>query len=257
GGSTPRSPPPNEPMPRSPSASRTRATPDAVRRASAGMGRVLSGLPVAVQLGHGGGTVVTPASRPPRAICLHGHYYQPPREDPWLGVVEPEPSAAPDRDWNTRITRECYVPCAAARILDARGRLREVLSIYEWTSFDFGPTLLAWLVPHAPEVVAALRRADAAARRRTGHGSAWAQPYAHPILPLASPADVRTQMLWGRRDFETVSAARPRACGCRRWRSTGRASRRSPTRASRSRCSRRTRHDACGPSGRPTTPGAR
>src|SRR5581483_3475327 len=166
GGSTPRSPPPNEPMPRSPSASRTRATPDAVRRASAGMGRVLSGLPVAVQLGHGGGTVVTPASRPPRAICLHGHYYQPPREDPWLGVVEPEPSAAPDRDWNTRITRECYVPCAAARILDAR------------------------------------RRADAAARRRTGHGSAWAQPYAHPILPLASPADVRTQMLWGRRDFE-------------------------------------------------------
>ncbi len=135
-------------------------------------------------------------------MCLHGHYYQPPREDPWLGVVEPEPSAAPDRDWNTRITRECYAPCAAARILDAGGRLRAVLSVYEWTSFDFGPTLLAWLAPHAPEVVAALRRADAAARRRTGHGNAWAQPYAHPILPLASPADVRTQVLWGRRDFE-------------------------------------------------------
>jgi alpha-amylase/alpha-mannosidase (GH57 family) len=166
------------------------------------MGRVLSGLPVGVQLGHGGASVVTRASRPPRAICLHGHYYQPPREDPWLGIVEPEPSAAPDRDWNTRITRECYAPCTAARILDPRGRLREVLSIYEWTSFDFGPTLLAWLAPHAPEVVAALHRADAAARRRTGHGNAWAQPYAHPILPLSSPADVRTQVLWGRRDFE-------------------------------------------------------
>jgi alpha-amylase/alpha-mannosidase (GH57 family) len=145
---------------------------------------------------------VTRASRSPRAVCVHGHYYQPPREDPWLGVVEPEPSAAPDRDWNTRITRECYAPCAAARILDARSRLRAVLNVCEWTSFDFGPTLLAWLAPHAPEVVAALRRADTAARRRTGHGSAWAQPYAHPILPLSSPADVRTQVLWGRRDFE-------------------------------------------------------
>ncbi|HLK10337.1 MAG TPA: DUF3536 domain-containing protein [Candidatus Binatia bacterium] len=145
---------------------------------------------------------MTSALRPLRAVCLHGHYYQPPREHPWLGVVEPEPSAAPDRDWNTRITRECYAPCAEARILDARGRLRELLDIYEWTSFDFGPTLLAWLAPHAPGVMAALRRADAAARARTGHGNAWAQPYAHPILPLCSAADVRTQVLWGRRDFE-------------------------------------------------------
>jgi alpha-amylase/alpha-mannosidase (GH57 family) len=137
-----------------------------------------------------------------RALCLHGHFYQPPRQHPWLGVVEPEPSAAPDRDWNTRITRECYAPMATARILDAAARLRAVVNAYEWLSFDFGPTLLSWLAPHAPEVMAALRRADASSRARTGHGNAWAQAYGHPILPLSTPADVRTQVVWGRREFE-------------------------------------------------------
>jgi len=137
-----------------------------------------------------------------RALCLHGHFYQPPRQHPWLGVVEPEPSAAPDRDWNTRITRECYAPVASARIMDTVGRLRAVVNGYEWLSFDFGPTLLAWLAPQAPEVMAALRRADAASRARTGHGNAWAQAYGHPILPLSTPRDVRTQVLWGRREFE-------------------------------------------------------
>jgi len=137
-----------------------------------------------------------------RAICFHGHFYQPQREDPWLGVIEPEPSAAPDRDWNARIARECYVPAAAARILDAAGRLRDLVNIYEWASFNVGPTLLAWLELHCPEVLRALQRADAASRARTGHGNAWAQPYGHPILPLSSPRDVRTQVIWGRRDFE-------------------------------------------------------
>jgi hypothetical protein len=138
-----------------------------------------------------------------RALCLHGHFYQPPREHPWLGVVEPEPSAAPHRDWNARIAAECYAPNAAARVLDGAGRLAAVVNTYEWTSFDFGPTLLAWLAPHAPEVLAALRRADAASLARTGHGNAWAQAYGHAILPLSTPRDVRTQVLWGRRDFET------------------------------------------------------
>jgi alpha-amylase/alpha-mannosidase (GH57 family) len=137
-----------------------------------------------------------------RALCLHGHFYQPPREHPWLGVVEPERSAAPYRDWNTRITAECYAPNAAARILDAAGRLRAVVDNYEWTSFDFGPTLLAWLAPNAPDVLAALRAADAASRARTGHGNAWAQAYGHAILPLSTPRDVATQVRWGRRDFE-------------------------------------------------------
>ena len=139
---------------------------------------------------------------PLRAVCFHGHFYQPPREDAWLGVVEPEASAAPDRDWNTRITRECYAPVAAARILDASARLRDLMNLYEWTSFDFGPTLLSWMATNAPGVLAALRRADAASRARTGHGNAWGQAYGHPILPLSTPRDVRTQVLWGRRDFE-------------------------------------------------------
>jgi alpha-amylase/alpha-mannosidase (GH57 family) len=137
-----------------------------------------------------------------RALVLHGHFYQPPREHPWLGVVEPERSAAPFRDWNARITAECYRPNAAARILDGGGRLRAVINTYEWTSFNFGPTLLAWLAAHAPDVIAALRRADASSWIRTGHGNAWAQAYGHPILPLSTARDVRTQILWGRRDFE-------------------------------------------------------
>lgn len=137
-----------------------------------------------------------------RALSLHGHFYQPPREHPWLGVVEPEASAAPHRDWNTRITTECYAPNAAARVLDGAGRLAALVNNYEWTSFNFGPTLLAWLAPHAPDVLAALRRADAASQARTGHGSAWAQAYGHPILPLSTARDVRTQVFWGRADFE-------------------------------------------------------
>lgn len=137
-----------------------------------------------------------------RAICLHGHYYQPPREDPWLGVAPPEPSAAPDRDWNTRITRECYAPAMAARLLDGAGRLRDVVNLYEWSSFDAAPTLLEWLAPHAPALMAGLQRADVASRARTGFGNGWGQPYVHAILPLAAPWDVKTLVHWGRRDFE-------------------------------------------------------
>ena len=128
---------------------------------------------------------------PVRALCLHGHYYQPPRQHPWLGVVEPDASAAPARDWNTRITAECYAPNAAARVLDAAGRLVDVVDLYRWTSFDFGPTLLAWLAGHAPDVLSALRAADARSRARSGHGNAWAQAYGHAILPLSTARDFR------------------------------------------------------------------
>lgn len=137
-----------------------------------------------------------------RAVCLHGHYYQPPRAHPWLGVVDPEPSAAPEHDWNARITNECYAPTAVARVLDGAGRLRDVVNLYEWTSFDLGPTLAAWMAGHRPDVLAELQRADAVSRMRTGFGNAWAQAYSHPILPLCTPRDVRTQILWGARDFE-------------------------------------------------------
>ena len=113
-------------------------------------------------------------SAPLRAICLFGHFYQPPREHPWLGVVGPDFSAAPDHDWNARITRECYGPMAGARVLDGRGRLRDLVNVYQGLSFDVGPTLTSWLAAQVPEVLGALRAADAAALAHTGHGSAWA-----------------------------------------------------------------------------------
>ena len=179
-----------------------------------------------------------------RALCLHGHFYQPPREHPWLGVLEPEPSAAPHRDWNTRITAECYAPNAAARILDASGRLADLVDNYEWTSFNFGPTLLAWLAREAPDVPAALRRADAASQKRTGFGNAWAQAYSHPILPLSSARDIRTQVWWGRRDFEHRFGRAPEGMWLPRWRSPATLRRAQPKRTSRSPCSRRTRPTA-------------
>ncbi len=135
------------------------------------------------------------------AVVVHGHFYQPPREEPWLEEVLREPSAAPDHDWNERITRECYAPLAAARVLDAGGRVREVLNAYAWCSFDVGPTLLGWLDRHAPDVVAAMVAGDQASAARLGHGNAIAMPYHHIILPLASDRDKRTEVRWGIRDF--------------------------------------------------------
>jgi alpha-amylase/alpha-mannosidase (GH57 family) len=143
-----------------------------------------------------------------RAICFHSHFYQPLREDPWLGVVEPEPEAAPDRDWNARITRQCYRPFGQARILDHAERLAEVTNLYGATSWNVGPALAAWLATHAPDVLAAMRAADAEGVVRGGHGHAWAQPWGHPILPLSTPRDIATQVQWGLADF-TYRFGRP------------------------------------------------
>ncbi len=137
-----------------------------------------------------------------RWVCVHGHYYQPPRENPWLDVVERQPSAHPFPDWNARITAECYRPNAAARIVDGRGQIIGIVDNYQRTSWNFGPTLLTWLERNAPDVHAALRGADAAsAQRFGGHGSAIAQAHGHLIMPLASPRDQRTQVRWGLADF--------------------------------------------------------
>ncbi|MCB9683161.1 MAG: 4-alpha-glucanotransferase [Alphaproteobacteria bacterium] len=136
-------------------------------------------------------------------VCIHAHLYQPSREDPWTGVWPVEPGAAPFRNWNERITAECYAPNAAARLLDTDGRLRGVRSTYRDISFDVGPTLLQWLERNAPVVYAAILRADAASRRwQGGHGSAMAQGYHHAILPLCDARDRRTEIAWGLRDFE-------------------------------------------------------
>ncbi len=138
-----------------------------------------------------------------RFLCVHGHFYQPPRENPWLGTIEKQESAAPYHDWNERITAECYEPNASPRVTDAEGKVREFPSNYSRISFNFGPTLLEWLEQKAPRLYDAILAADRESRGRfSGHGSALAQAYNHMILPLANRRDKETQVLWGIRDFE-------------------------------------------------------
>ncbi len=138
-----------------------------------------------------------------RYICIHGHFYQPPRENPWLETVEYQESAYPFHDWNERITAECYGPNANSRILDDDGFITRIVSNYSRISFNFGPTLLAWMERARPDVYQAILRADANSRRYfSGHGSAIAQAYNHSILPLCNERDRQTQILWGIRDFE-------------------------------------------------------
>jgi alpha-amylase/alpha-mannosidase (GH57 family) len=137
-----------------------------------------------------------------RFLCVHGHFYQPPRENPWTGVVEAEPSAAPFPSWNARITAECYAPNAAPRQHLGIEIDRELPSNYARMSFNFGPTLLGWLEADAPTVYRAVLEADRVSRDRfSGHGSAMAQAYSHMILPLANARDRETQVLWGIADF--------------------------------------------------------
>jgi hypothetical protein len=136
-----------------------------------------------------------------RYVCIHGHFYQPPRENPWLDEIEPQPSAAPFPDWNARITAECYRPNAAARIVDGEGQIIEIVDNYARMSWNFGPTLLAYLARHAPDVLASLQAADRASLAATGHGAALAQAHGHLIMPLCAPRDRATQVRWGVADF--------------------------------------------------------
>lgn len=137
-----------------------------------------------------------------RFVCIHGHFYQPPRENPWLEEIETEDTAYPYHDWNERITAECYAPNAASRILDSDKRIIDIVNNYARISFNFGPTLLTWLEHNQPEVYSSILEADKNSMQRfSGHGSALAQAYNHMILPLASSRDKRTQVIWGIRDF--------------------------------------------------------
>jgi hypothetical protein len=137
-----------------------------------------------------------------RYVCIHAHFYQPPRENPWLDTVEPEASAAPYHDWNERVAAECYTPNAAAPVIDELGQVTRVLNNYSHLSFNVGPTLLSWMERRAPDTYAAILEADRLSRERfSGHGSALAQPYNHLIMPLATARDRRTQVVWGIRDF--------------------------------------------------------
>jgi alpha-amylase/alpha-mannosidase (GH57 family) len=135
-------------------------------------------------------------------VCIHGHFYQPPRENPWLGEVEIQDSAYPFHDWNERISAECYAPNSAARILDKEKNIIAIVNNYARMSFNFGPTLLSWMEKHEPEIFAAVLEADKQSQKRfSGHGSAIAQAYNHIIMPLANSQDKHTQIFWGIRDF--------------------------------------------------------
>jgi len=135
-------------------------------------------------------------------LIIHGHFYQPPRENPWTGIVEREPSAAPFHDWNERIHSECYQPNAFARINDPETGDERAVNNYAKISFNFGPTLLTWLERNHADTYARIIDADhESALKQSGHGNAIAQAYGHAILPLCNERDLRTQIRWGVADF--------------------------------------------------------
>jgi alpha-amylase/alpha-mannosidase (GH57 family) len=137
-----------------------------------------------------------------RHVAIHGHFYQPPRENPWLEAVEVQDSAYPHHDWNARITAECYGPNTAARRVDAQNRILDIVNNFEQISFDVGPTLCHWLAQERPDVYRRILDADrASVRARGGHGNALAQPYNHAIMPLCSRRDKVTQVRWALADF--------------------------------------------------------
>ncbi len=138
-----------------------------------------------------------------RSLIIHGHFYQPPRENPWTERIERQSSASPYHDWNERITSECYLPNTRSRRLDGFGRITRLVNNYEWISFNFGPTLLCWLEDKHPEVYSKILEADRESiKREGGHGNAIAQAYNHIIMPLASRRDQETQIKWGVCDFQ-------------------------------------------------------
>ncbi len=140
--------------------------------------------------------------KPKRYVVIHGHFYQPPRENPWSGMVERNRETSPYHDWNEKITYECYIPNLAARIKNSAAKTIDIINNYEYLNFDFGPTLLNWFEKKFPQEYRWLLDADRnSIKTRGGHGNAIAQSYHHTILPLADPHDRRTEVLWGLADF--------------------------------------------------------
>ncbi len=144
-----------------------------------------------------------------RAIVIHGHFYQPPRENPWLESVEVQDSAAPFHDWNERVTAECYAPNTAARRVDDKNRVLDIVNNFEKISFNIGPTLFAWLERHRPDVYAKIVAADRASVAARGHGNACGQVFNHMIMPLATRRDKVTQVRWGIEDFRARFGREP------------------------------------------------
>ena len=148
----------------------------------------------------------------PLYFTIHGHFYQPPRENPWTGVIENQPSARPNHDWNERIASQCYSPNSASRILSPNGHITEIVNNYDYMSFNMGPTLMGWIRTHTPDTYRRIQEADKrSAERLNGHGNAIAQVYNHIIMPLASAEDRKTQIHWGIEDFKFHFGRMPEA----------------------------------------------
>ncbi len=143
-------------------------------------------------------------------LTIHGHFYQPPRENPWLDAIELQDSALPFHDWNERINRECYNPNSVSKIVDNRNHILDMVNNYEYMSFNFGPTLLSWMEKFAPHTYERVIKADIESRvAHNGHGNAMAQVYNHIIMPLANEHDKETQVKWGIYDFEYRFGRKP------------------------------------------------
>gem|GEM_PF-550737 len=143
-------------------------------------------------------------------LTIHGHFYQPPREDPWLDIIEEQPDASPYHDWNEKIFHESYKPNAMARILDEALYIEEIINNFEYLSFNIGPTLLFWLEKKHPFVLKKIQEADKRSlSRHNGHGNAIAQVYNHVIMPLAHPRDQTTQVDWGIQVFQWFFDRKP------------------------------------------------
>ena len=143
-------------------------------------------------------------------LAVHGHFYQPPRENPWLEAIELQESARPSHDWNERVCRECYTPNSVSRIVDNRNKILDIVNNYEYMSFNFGPTLLSWMENYAPLTYERIIKADIeSVTQHNGHGNAIAQVYNHMIMPLANLKDKETQVKWGIKDFENRFGRKP------------------------------------------------
>jgi alpha-amylase/alpha-mannosidase (GH57 family) len=143
-------------------------------------------------------------------LTIHGHFYQPPRENPWLEAIELQDSALPFHDWNERINKECYNPNSVSKIVDSRNRILDVVNNYEYISYNFGPTLLSWMEHFAPLTYERIIKADIESiTQHNGHGNAIAQVYNHMIMPLANENDKKTQIIWGIKDFEYRFGRKP------------------------------------------------
>src|SRR3990172_8882861 len=135
-------------------------------------------------------------------LIIHGHFYQPPRENPFLGIIETQPSAFPYHDWNERIYEECYKPNTASRVLDSKGKVLDIVNNFRFLSFNIGPTLFTWLEREHPETYQKIIEADRLSHvGNNGNGNAISQVYNHVIMPLIPRRDKITQILWGKKDF--------------------------------------------------------